>query len=168
MTVRRRTRAIALAVALAGTLAAVGAVPAEPTEAAWSGGQSGAASVAALTVPPPTLSSCTARNVLVLGAEIAVVWTPAAGYAATEAEFVTGSSPDLGSALGLLSGVTTTGTGPSYTTTFSAGALSGLLGGTIYVGVRTARNYGAVTWRSTTPTATATVPAVIGTGTCSV
>ncbi|MGX5696665.1 hypothetical protein ACWKWP_10755 [Agromyces soli] len=167
MTRRSRPRAAALVVALAGVLAALTAVPAEPTEAAWSRAETGAGAVSALTVPPPTLSACTARNVLILGAEITVTWTPAAGYASNEAEFVAGSSPDLGSALGLLSGVTTTGTTAPYTTTFSAGALSGLLGGTIYVGVRTARNYGSTIWRSVTPTATATVPAVVGTGTCS-
>lgn len=167
MSARARARALAATLAAAAALAALTTIPVRSTDAAWTEPEAGRGTLGALSLPPPAISSCTARNVLVLGAEITIIWTPAAGYTSGESEFVAGSSPDLGSALGLLSGVSTTGTGP-YTTKFSAGALSGLLGGTIYVGVRTTRDYGSTVWRSTTPTATATIPALVGTGTCTV
>ncbi len=63
------------------------------------------------------------------------------------------------------SSVTTTGpVAGTYNTKYASALLSGLLGGTVYVGVGTVQG----TWQSAPASATATLPLVIGNGTCTI
>lgn len=150
--------------AAAGVLAALLALavsPPRPTDASWVDNERSTASFAAYTVPKPTITGCTASNVLG-SASLKITWkynsttpTPSASFWFSSTSLVN---------LVLLPGSTST-TGPvanEYTTTFSSGLLTGLLGGPVYLGVA-ATQFG---WQSQISSATATVPAVIGAGSC--
>jgi hypothetical protein len=135
--------------------------PPRPTLASWADTEKATGSFAAYTVPKPTITSCSSSNVLGSG-NITIKWkynstspTPTSTFWFSSSSLIT---------LVLLPGSTTT-TGPiagEYTTSFSSGLLTGLLGGPAYVGVA-ANQYG---WGSQIAGATATLPAVIGSGTC--
>lgn len=135
--------------------------PPRPTLASWVDTEQSTGSFAAYTVPKPTITGCTASNILG-AASLKITWKYNSTTPAPSATFWFSSSSLL--TLTLLPGSTTT-TGPvsgEYTTTFSSGLLTGLLGGPVYLGVA-ANQYG---WQSQVSSATATVPALIGTGTC--
>ena len=153
---------VALAAVLAVVVTLLVAPPGD-TEASWVDREQSRGSFAAYSVPKPTITACTSSNVLGSG-NVTIKWrynstsptpTPSFWFSTTSAITVI-----------LLSGSTTT-TGPvsgEYTTSFSSGLLTGLLGGNAYVGVA-ASQYG---WQSPIATATASLPAVIGTGTCTI
>ncbi|SKC52427.1 hypothetical protein [Okibacterium fritillariae] len=98
-----------------------------------------------------------------------ISWTLPAGYTTSDIVYLLASS---GQASGvqtvpLSSSVATTGpaTGGVYTTTFQGALLSNLLGGQVMVGVRT---LDASSWVSADRLARATLPALVGTGTCTI
>ncbi len=135
--------------------------PPRPTLASWSDSEKGTGSFSTYTVPKPTITGCTSSNILGSG-NVTIKWkynstspTPTATFWFSSSSLIT---------VVLLSGSTTT-TGPvagEYTTSFSSGLLTGLLGGPAYVGVA-ANQYG---WGSQVAGATAQLPALVGSGTC--
>ncbi|QPZ37512.1 hypothetical protein [Paramicrobacterium chengjingii] len=142
----------------------------EQTEASWTDGELAGATLVATTVPAPHITSCTASNVLLLGPRIILTWTvPNNAYAGSDIE-VYGNKDVAGllNGIGLLSGASTTG--PSngvYTTTYSGGLLGSLLGSSaFYVGMEGVAP--ASGWKSKLSYVTATIPALLGSGTCSV
>jgi hypothetical protein len=164
----RRTPARArAAVGLAAAAAlALLALPARPTEAAWSDTEAGLGTISAATIPAPTAlaTACTASNVLG-SARISITWQLPAGYAIGEAAYKAGTNPLLLEVVLLGSTLTTTGpSGGSYTTTYTGGLLNAALGGTGYLSVSMQRSG----WTSSQRLVTATLPALIGTGTCTV
>lgn len=158
--------------ALIAALVAVSASLApQPTEtlAAWTDPVSASAPFSARAIPAPTLTGCTAANVLLVGGRVTISWTLPAGYTTSDIVYLLASS---GQASGvqtvpLSSSVATTGpaTGGVYTTTFQGALLSNLLGGQVMVGVRT---LDASSWVSADRLARATLPALVGTGTCTI
>ncbi|GAA2464577.1 hypothetical protein [Agromyces soli] len=140
--------------------------PARPTEAAWSDAEAGIGTVSAATIPAPTAlaTACTASNVLG-SARISITWQLPAGYAVGEAVYKAGTNPLLLEVVLLGSTLTTTGpSGGSYTTTYTGGLLNAALGGTGYLSVSMQRSG----WTSSQRLVTASLPALIGTGTCTV
>ncbi|MEO8094390.1 MAG: hypothetical protein ABI632_05570 [Pseudolysinimonas sp.] len=141
--------------------------PPAQTLASWSDAEVGTGSYSA-SLAKPAILTCTSKNVFLVGGEVTITWsyptTIAASPAPTPAYFF--SSVGLLNLTTLL-GTQVTTTGPVsgvYTTKFGSTLLSGLLGGTAYVGVGTVQG----TWASTAATATATIPALVGTGTCTI
>lgn len=135
--------------------------PPLPTLASWVDAENSTGNFAAYTVPKPTITACTASNVLGSGS-ITIKWKYNSTAPTPSSTFW--FSPSSLGTLVLLPGSTTT-TGPvagEYTTSFASGLLTGLLGGQAYVGVA-ANQYG---WGSQIAGATATLPAVIGSGSC--
>ncbi|MFD6053651.1 hypothetical protein [Agromyces sp. NPDC060279] len=142
------------------------AFPARPTEAAWSDAEAGIGTVTAATIPAPTAlaTACTSSNVLG-SARISITWQLPAGYAIGEAVYKAGTNPLLLEVVLLGSTLTTTGpSGGSYTTTYTGGLLNAALGGTGYLSVSMQRSG----WTSAQRLVTASLPALIGTGTCTV
>jgi hypothetical protein len=150
-------------IAVLAVAAALLVSPPSPTLASWTDTENSTGSFSAYTVPPPTITGCTSSNVLGSG-NITIKWkynstlpTPSSTFWFSTSSVIT---------LALLPGSTTT-TGPvagEYTTSFSSGLLAGLLGGPAYVGVA-ANQFG---WGSRIASATATLPAVIGPGSCAI
>jgi hypothetical protein len=167
---RRITRLLRVTTALLAALVlAATAVPTESTEAAWRDAETGAATFTATTVPTPVRTSdCTATSGL-LGVNpiVTVYWRlpeGVSGYTVTDAQFARESGGlliPLTSAL--LGNVSTVGSPSGYTTQFSGGLLGGLLGGTMKLAVRFVGPGG---WTSSWLVATATLPTLGGTGTC--
>jgi len=142
------------------------AVPVRSTEAAWSDTEAGTGTISAATIPAPTAlaTACTASNVLG-SARISITWQLPAGYAIGEAVYKAGTNPLLLEVVLLGSTLTTTGpSGGSYTTTYTGGLLNAALGGTGYLSVSVQR----AGWTSAQRLVTASLPALIGTGTCTV
>lgn len=141
-------------------------LPVRPTEAAWSDAEAGLGTISAATIPAPTAlaTACTASNVLG-SARISITWQLPAGYAVGEAVYKAGTNPLLLEVVLLGSALTTTGpSGGSYTTTYTGGLLNAALGGTGYLSVSMQRSG----WTSSQRLVTASLPALIGTGTCTV
>lgn len=158
----------ALIVALVAVSASLAPAPTE-TLAAWTDPVSTSAPFSARAIPAPTLTGCTAANVLLAGGRVTISWTLPTGYTTSDIVYLLASS---GQASGvqtvpLSSSVATTGpaTGGVYTTTFQGALLSNLLGGQVMVGVRT---LDASSWVSADRLARATLPALVGTGTCTI
>lgn len=141
--------------------------PPRSTLASWGDAESATGSFDALTVPPPALGpTCTlAPGALGLNPVVTITWTLPAGYAFGDVRYgyynVTGLEVVTG---GLLGSVTTTG-GPTYTTKFGSGLLSGLLGGSKSVGMLIVHPSG---WMSKWATVTASMGLAGSNPTCTV
>ncbi|CAN5237648.1 hypothetical protein BH11ACT5_BH11ACT5_27680 [soil metagenome] len=154
-------------IAVLAVAAALFVSPPRPTLASWADTENSTGAFAALTVPPPVLSpTCTLTpGVAGLNPVITIIWSLPAGYAFGDVRYgyynVTGLEVVTG---GLLSSVTTTGTGP-YTTKFGSGLLGGLLGGSKSVGLLMVHSSG---WMSKWATITATMGLAGANPTCTV
>jgi hypothetical protein len=154
-------------IAVLAVAAALLVSPPRPTLASWADTENSTGAFAALTVPPPILgATCTlAPGVAGLNPVITITWSPPAGYALGDVRYgnntVTGLEVVTG---GLLSSVTTTGTGP-YTTKFGSGLLGGLLGGTKSLGMLMMHSSG---WTSKWATVTASMGLAGSNPTCTV
>jgi signal peptidase I len=156
---------------IAGLVALAVPLAPPPTEtlAAWTDPVTASAPFTSRVVPAPTITGCSAANVLLVGGRVTITWTLPTGYTTSDIAYLLSSN---GQASGvqvvpLSSSVATTGpaTGGVYTTTFQGALLSNLLGGQIVVGLRTVD---ASSWTSADRIARATVPALVGPGSCTV
>ena len=141
---RRLTRAVLAAAAVVGLLA-IGSARPVPTEAGWTRTDITTAAAATITIPPPSLSGCTASGgVLGLNPSVVITWSLPPGTYAFPANIAFGAGQaSLGSLIAVGSGVTTTGpSGGVYTSTYSSGLLTGLLGGTFTVALWTVDSSG--------------------------
>ncbi len=163
----QRGAMLALCISVLLALALLSPRP-ETTEGAWAQSQAATGSAAAMTVPQPRITSCSASSVLInlsLTPRVVVNWTPASGHASTAAVYSLSTSGGLVT-IPLGAGATTTGpVGGTYTTTFNAGILGGLLGGQADAGISTLHLSG---WTSTPSTVHAVFPLVAGSGTCTI
>lgn len=154
-----------------GTVLVLGAAlllaPPTQTLASWTDNSYGKGDITA-SLAPPTILSCTAKNVLLVGGEVTITWSYPTAIAASPAP----TPAYYFSSTGLLNlttilGTSVTTTGPVagvYTTKYGSTLLSGLLGGTAYVGVATVQG----TWQSAPASATASIPLLVGTGSCAI
>ncbi|MFC6354634.1 hypothetical protein [Luethyella okanaganae] len=160
------TRALLLA---AGALAAVGMLLVAPaaSDASWADAeQASSGTLQALTVPAPVITSCTAKNVLIVGAQVDITWTIGGGYTSTNVSYAGGASLLSLLPISIGSGVTTTGpVGGVYSTRFQGGLLSGALGGDVYLVLQT---QGPGGWTSKQSYVIGTLPVLVGTGSCSI
>ncbi|WP_285038914.1 hypothetical protein [Plantibacter sp. lyk4-40-MEA-4] len=149
-----RSRHVA-AVVLATTVALVAAPAPQPVEAAWQDAESGAATFAALSIPKPVYlagaSGCSISTTSVLGVGLVInsytlTFAMPEGYGAADIQVGGGNTS---STIALASAaVTPAATSPTpnptrqYSITFNRalldGLLTGLLGGSGYLGVRVA------------------------------
>ena len=145
-------RRLAATIALLGLAAAALVMP-QQTVAGWTETVTTDGSVNALTVPRPTITSCTVNGGFF--PTVRLTWSPPSGYTRTDAVF--GTVQDVGGVptiVQLASGVTTTTTLP-YNSTFANSVLTGLLGGSRTVAFRL--RYQSTNWYSEWRTATASV-----------
>ena len=157
------TRALVALLAVLAVAVALMVAPPVDTEASWVDRENATGALSAYTVPRPTITACSSSNVLGSG-NVTIKWKYNSTTPAPTASFWFSTTSAV--TVILLAGSTTT-TGPiagEYTTSFSSGLLTGLLGGNAYVGI-SATQYG---WQSRIATATAALPAVIGSGTCTI
>ncbi|MCW4458678.1 hypothetical protein [Microbacterium sp. MPKO10] len=112
----------------------------QETEASWTDSESVAARFTAAVVPAPVIQSCSAGSLL--NKSITVKWTmpPSSGYGPSQVSTSGGKDLlSLGIGVGLLAGGSTSGPDGTgvYTTQYSQGLLSGLLGlgGPFYLGI---------------------------------
>jgi len=145
-------------------------VHAGPSEATWTVPTFASGTVSAKVIPPPTLGSTCTLDPGLLGADptVTITWQFPAGSGYVNPANVRyyvasgGLLPALTNVL-LGSNLTTTGpVGGVYTTKFLSGLLSGLLGGTYLVGIRSYEN----TWTSTLASANASMLALGANPTC--
>jgi signal peptidase I len=169
---RRHRAKAAGSAALVAALAAVTlslAPPPTETLAAWTDPVVTTAPFAAKVIPAPTITGCSAANVLLVGGRVTITWTLPAGHSASDIVYLWSSNGQTSGVqtVPLSSSVATTGpaAGGVYTTTFQGALLSNLLGGQVLVGVRT---LDTSSWISTDRLARASLPALVGTGSCTV
>lgn len=146
-------RRIAATITLVGLGVAALVLP-HQTVAGWSESVTTNGSVNALTVPRPTISTCNLQGGL--SPSISIVWSPPAGYNRTNATF--GTLENVSGTLTMVplsAGAVTTTTTIPYTSTYSTGFLSGLLGGSKTVGFRL--THPGTTWSGAWRTVTASV-----------
>lgn len=167
-----RGRLLAVCAALTLLVAVIAPAPAE-TSASWSDSEHASATLTAMTVPAPHITECTASYVVLLGSTIKIMWKPGPGATYGKDDVSALGSPNIAGLIdgtGLLSGESTSGPDGNgvYTTTLSKGVLSDLLnlGQTFYVGVQATDPQSG--WTSHVSYAEATVPILIGNGTCTV
>ena len=127
------------------------AFPPTATDASWVDSEYSRGSFSALKVPSPVFTSCTLSPGFLGGDPVATItWTLPTGY--TLAAMRMGMYNDLTMQWEDATAspqVVTTGTAPNYTTKFSGGLLSGLLGGSKTAGIRTTHSSGwASGWQS--------------------
>ncbi|SDP36732.1 hypothetical protein SAMN04515671_3905 [Nakamurella panacisegetis] len=136
------------------------------TSASWNDNEFGAGAFSAKTIPPPTISACVLQSGL-LGANpvVTITWQLpiGAGYSLTNIHYYTNGGSGLTEILAGNPGLTTTGpSGGNYTTAFSSGLLSGLLGSSYIIGLRSAENG----WSSTLSSWTAAMGLLGANPTC--
>lgn len=169
MTLRRRL--VVAAVALLTLIALVAPIP-EPTDASWGDDERASAELTSMTVAPPHITGCTASYVVLLGSTIKITWEPGPGATYGKGDVEALGSENVAGLIdgtGLLSGADVEDNGDgTYTTTLESGLLSDLLklGQTFYVGLQATDP--ASEWTSEPAYAQATVPILLGTGTCDV
>lgn len=152
MSSRSHARRLAAVLTLVGVGVATLAMP-QQTLAGWTESVNPQGSVNALTVPRPTITSCTVNGGLF--PTVRLTWSPPSGYTRTDAYFGTLENvAGVPTIVELSSGVTTTTTLP-YNSTFANSVLSGLFGGSKTVAFRLRQ--GTTNWYSQWSTATASV-----------
>ena len=119
-------------------------------------------------IPRPTITGCTSRNVVLVGGEVVITWTYPTGISATPTPSpIYWFSATSVATLAQIPASSVTTTGPIagvYTTKYGESFFTSLLGNNAYVGISTAQG----TWGSLPASATAAIPAVVGTGTCTI
>ena len=141
---------LGVAVLVLGTAALV--MPPTATEATWADREYATATIAALKVAAPVFGPTCTLSPGVLGADpvATFTWTVPTGY--TIANTRMGIYNDLTGQWENVTGsplIVITGTAPHYTTKFSGGLLSGLLGGAKTAGIQTVHSSGwASGWQS--------------------
>lgn len=136
--------------------------PPQQTEALWTDGDSGRATFTANLAQPAATRACISDSVLGLGSRVRIYWAPpvtATGMTSSNVQYgrlENGVMRPLTATE--LNSVSTTGTTTEYTTQVQGALLSGLLGGTITIGLRFTN---AQAWRSSWLTADVTV-AILG------
>ena len=156
---------------VAGLVAVTVSLAPPPTEtlAAWTDPVMTTAPFAAKVIPAPTIAGCSAGNVLLVGGRVTITWTLPAGHTASDIVYLWSSNGQTSGVQTVPLGSSVATTGPAaggvYTTTFQGALLSNLLGGQVLVGVRT---LDASSWISTDRLARASLPALVGTGTCTI
>lgn len=144
------------------------------TEAAWVDREVAAATVSALTVPPPVIDSCSGSSAaLGLNPTMTLVWhLPPGPYTVpTNIRYYGAPGGLLPGLLNPLLGFANTVPGPGagqYTSTFGSGVLTGLLGGTYTVGLATALSVEPNSWQSVRVGRMATFLALGGPVACSI
>jgi len=150
----RRGAAVRRGLVALGAVVLGGALFATPalTDASWVDSERAEYAMTALKVPAPVFDpTCTlSPGLLGLDPVGTIVWTVPTGYTIANIKFGTYNATTMlwEDATGS-SNVVTTGTAPNYTTKFSGGLLSGLLGGQKTVGMYTLHPSGwASGWQS--------------------
>lgn len=153
--IRPGARQVAAVIVLVGFALAVFALP-QSTAASWSDSMNTSGSVTAVQVPKPTISTCNVSGGL-FNPTITLIWTAPAGYSKTNAQFATQETVSGLPVMVPLAGnaVTTTGSISPFTSTYSTGFLTGLLGGSKTVGVRMV--HPGSTWTGSYASATASM-----------
>lgn len=125
------------------------------TDAAWAGSEAAGATFAAITVPMPTYTSCSATGLLGLNSVLTIKWRAPANATADGLVLQYGQSNSSGLLIpitdALLGNVTTTAVPNdpgAYTTVVSVGLLGGLTGGAKSISLRYSGPNGASDWKS--------------------
>ena len=149
-------RRLIVGAAVLAVSAALVVSPPASTLASWLDREQSTGGFTALKVLAPTFTSCVLTTGL-LGADpvVTVTWTMPAGY--TVANVKVGTYNSVTSAWTDVTAspqVVRTGTSPHFTTKFSSGLLTGLLGGSITLGMMTTHSSGWTSgWQSATASA---------------